>query len=120
MSAAHADDDDERAEALLDQFEADPDAFEIDNGGEEHPSSEGAIRLRAAISVRFDTDTTARLRAAATDLEMGYTSLVRRFVMEGLDRMEGLPTPTAVHRRVLLDVEVTPAGDVNVSTSRVA
>lgn len=120
MTAAHADDDYERAEALLEQFEADPEAFEVDNGDEQDPPREGPIRLSAAISVRFDADTTVRLRGAAADLEMGYTSLVRRFVMEGLDRMEGLPAPTAIHRRVLLDVEVTPAGDVTVSTSRVA
>lgn len=72
MTAAH-DDDYERAEALLDQFEADPRGVRGRQRRRAGLAARGPIRLRAAISVRFDADTTARLRAAAADLDLGST-----------------------------------------------
>jgi predicted DNA-binding protein len=76
---------------------------------------ESVARLGATISVRFDPEIADRLRAAGRRLGVPYASLVRRFVEERLAELEGQPLPERFHRRLVLDVEVSPAtGEVTI------
>lgn len=99
----------QRLEALMDEHEGDPDAFEEDP---EPGGHEVAQRLGAVVSVRFDDDDADRLRALGTQLGVPYTSLVRRFVQERLAELEGAPLPATT--TVTIQLLVTPTGEVTV------
>lgn len=99
----------ERGDAVLDHYERNPQDWQ------EVPAPAASGRLGATISVRLDPDTADRLRAAGRKLGVPYTSLVRRFVEERLAELEGQPLPERLHRRLILDVEVSPAtGEVTI------
>lgn len=50
-------------------------------------------RKGAVVSIRFDDETTCRLRQLATQKGIGYTTLVRMWILERLD-VELLPRRT--------------------------
>lgn len=102
-----------RGDALLDDYEQSPGDWEEVPPPSTRAGSTG--RLGATISVRFDPETAERLRAAGRSLGVPYTSLVRRFVEERLAELEGQPLPDRFHRRLVLEVEVSPAtGEVTI------
>lgn len=98
----------ERLEALMDDYEQDPDAFEEDP----EPVDEASQRLGAVVSVRFGAEDADRLRALGRQLGVPYTSLVRRFVQERLADLEGVPLPATT--TVTIQLLVTPTGEVTV------
>jgi len=69
----------DNAERLLRRFADHPEDFEEVPGPDVSPA-----RLGVVISVRFDADQAQRLREVAEQLDVPYTSLVRRFVEERL------------------------------------
>ncbi|MGI8633365.1 MAG: hypothetical protein ACR2NA_12590 [Solirubrobacterales bacterium] len=113
MDEGHRKHESERGEAALDHYERSPGEWE-----EVPPPvarQESVARLGATISVRFDPEIADRLRAAGRRLGVPYASLVRRFVEERLAELEGQPLPERFHRRLVLDVEVSPAtGEVTI------
>jgi len=99
----------ERLEALMDDYEQDPDAFEEDPAPADEEASQ---RLGAVVSVRFGAEDADRLRALGRQLGVPYTSLVRRFVQERLADLEGVPLPATT--TVTIQLLVTPTGEVTV------
>jgi predicted DNA-binding protein len=99
----------ERLEVFMDDYEQDPEAFEVDEGPEE---GDGAHRLGTVVSVRFDAEDADRLRALGKQLGVPYTALVRRFIKERLAALEGAPLPPTT--TVTIQLTVTPTGEVTV------
>ncbi len=96
-------------EAHIGRIEADasnPDLWE-EIGGPDVPPR----RLGASITVRLDPDLADRLRTIARRLGVGYTSLARQMLEERIHQHEGGSAPNT---RFVLDVQVSPSGDVTV------
>lgn len=99
-------------ETHIDRIEADasnPDLWE-EVGSSDVP----ARTLGASITIRLDPDLAERLRAIARRLGVGYTSLARQMLEERISQYEGGAAPSA---RFVLDVQVSPSGDVTVKSS---
>ncbi len=67
--------------------------------------------LGTSITIRLDPGLAERLRAIARGLGLGYTSLARQMLEERINAYEGGTAPSA---RFILDVQVSPSGDVTV------
>lgn len=96
-------------ETHIARIEADasnPDLWE-DVGGPDVP----ARTLGTSITIRLDPALAERLRAIARRRGVGYTSLARQMLEERINQYEGSSAPSA---RFVLDVQVSPSGDVTV------
>ena len=96
-------------DAHIARIEADvsnPDLWEKIGGPDVPPR-----RLGASITIRLDPDLAERLRAIARRLGVGYTSLARQMLKERITQYEGGTAPST---RFVLDVQVSPSGDVTV------
>ncbi len=67
--------------------------------------------LGASITIRLDPELAERLRAIARRRGLGYTSLARQMLEERIRQHEGGTAPST---RFVLDVQVSPSGDVTV------
>ncbi|MGH8906333.1 MAG: ribbon-helix-helix protein, CopG family [Egibacteraceae bacterium] len=96
-------------ETYIGRIEADasnPDLWEEVGGPDTRPRT-----LGTSITIRLDPDLAERLRAIARRLGVGYTSLARQMLEERISQREGGAAPSA---RFVLDVQVSPSGDVTV------
>lgn len=93
-------------EARIEADASNPDLWE-EVGGPDIPPR----RLGASITIRLGPDLAERLRSIARRLGVGYTSLARQMLEERITQYEGGSAPST---RFVLDVQVSPTGDVTV------
>ncbi len=96
-------------ETRIARIEADasnPDLWEEIGGPNVPPRT-----LGTSITIRLDPDLAGRLRAIARRRGIGYTSLARQMLEERINQHEGGSAPST---RFVLDVQVSPSGDVTV------
>lgn len=92
--------------AQIESDASDPDLWEEIGGADVPPRT-----LGASITIRLDPTLAERLRAIARRLGIGYTSLARQMLEERINQYEGGAAPST---RFVLDVQVSPSGDVTV------
>jgi Ribbon-helix-helix protein, copG family len=92
--------------ACIEADASNPDLREKIDGPDAPPRT-----LGTPITIRLDPDLADRLRAIARRRGIGYTSLARQVLAERINQYEGGAAPST---RFLLDVQVSPSGDVTV------
>ena len=92
--------------AQIEAEASDPDLWEEIGGADVPPRT-----LGASITIRLRPDLAERLRAIARRRGIGYTSLARQMLEERINQYEGGVAPST---RFVLDVQVSPSGDVTV------